>query len=215
MANKCLECGKDSNDYLWCKNCFKKLKNNKEIIQCDKCDEWHYVYELCSCEKDKEKNKLKKENNSYKLIEQLILNNENIKSEIIEDYTYLNEIEKDYRLKHNRKYYCTDGHYVRSKAEREIDEYLVSSEILHYYEPQYIALNNQIYYPDFYIPSLKLYIEYFGVNKEEYLERCKEKRHEYEKDNNVKFAYLYPEHELNLRDYLSQIIIKRKRELNR
>lgn len=127
--------------------------------------------------------------------------------EIKEDYG--KNIE-DYRTTYPAKIRCTDGHYVRSKAERDIDNYLYNNKIFHIYEPFYIAKDGQTYYPDFKLTELNLYIEYFGINDERYFGKTTRKIEIYTSDTSTKFEYLYPKDDNNIEDKLDKIIWNRK-----
>ncbi|MEM9539267.1 MAG: hypothetical protein AAGA60_07105 [Cyanobacteria bacterium P01_E01_bin.42] len=95
--------------------------------------------------------------------------------------------EKSFRQKfrESAKFRTTDGHWVRSKAEVMIDNWLYMTELVHAYERKLPILEEV--YCDFYIPAGKVYIEYWGYeNDRKYLERKKEKQR------------LYQQYELNL-----------------
>ena len=63
-----------------------------------------------------------------------------------------------------------DGHMVRSKAEMLIDNWLYMAEIVHAYERK-LPIEEDVYC-DFYIPTGKVYIEYWGYeNDPKYLAR--------------------------------------------
>ena len=87
----------------------------------------------------------------------------------------------DFRKKFQANHLCEDGHYVRSWQEQKIDDYLYcEKKLLHTYEKKFrlspdeqqickkAGKNYEFFYPDFYIPDYNLYLEYFGVNDEEY-----------------------------------------------
>lgn len=70
------------------------------------------------------------------------------------------------------KYICKDGHVVKSKSEREIDNYLFEHGISHAYEPElpYGATEKEVLHPDFYLPHYlgkdkHVYIEHWGYNE--------------------------------------------------
>lgn len=70
------------------------------------------------------------------------------------------------------KYTCKDGHIVKSKSEREIDNYLFDNEIKHIYEKElsYGANNKEVIHPDFCLPDYlgkgeHVYIEHWGYNE--------------------------------------------------
>lgn len=74
----------------------------------------------------------------------------------------LNEtVDKDtilFRQKFPADFRALDGHYLRSKADMLIDNWLYMAEIAHAYERK-LPIDENIY-SDFYIPSEKVYIEY-------------------------------------------------------
>ena len=92
--------------------------------------------------------------------------------------------EEDFRKEYPRKYRTQDGHYVRTKSEAIIDDWLYSHNIVHAYERK-LPIEEDMYC-DFFIPKGKCYIEYWGIENEEYLNRKKKK------------CELYRRHELNL-----------------
>lgn len=61
---------------------------------------------------------------------------------------------------------CKDGHVVKSKSEREIDNYLFEHNIAHAYEKKlyYGATEKEVLHPDFFLPN------YLGENKHVYIE---------------------------------------------
>lgn len=64
------------------------------------------------------------------------------------------------------RYTCKDGHVVKSKSERDIDNYLFEHGISHAYERElaYGASEKEVLHPDFYLPN------YLGENKDVYIE---------------------------------------------
>ncbi len=70
------------------------------------------------------------------------------------------------------KYTCKDGHIVKSKSERDIDNYLFEHNISHAYEKElpYGAKENDVLHPDFFLPNYlgqnkNVYIEHWGYNE--------------------------------------------------
>jgi len=93
--------------------------------------------------------------------------------------------ELNFRKKFPAEHRTSDGHFVRSKAEAIIDDWLYNNGIVHAYE-KCVPIEEEMYC-DFYIPEKRVYIEYWGYeNKPAYLER-KEKK-----------IALYSKYELNL-----------------
>ena len=86
----------------------------------------------------------------------------------------------DFRKKFPAQFRTPDGHYVRSRAEVMIDDFLYKHEIVHAYEKKLNIDENM--YCDFYLPKSKLYIEYWGLEEnEKYLERKNTKLELYSK----------------------------------
>ena len=76
----------------------------------------------------------------------------------------------DFRDKFPAKHRATDGHFTRSKAEMLIDNWLYLFEVVHAYERK-LPIEEDVY-SDFYIPTGKVYIEYWGYeNVSKYLHR--------------------------------------------
>ena len=70
------------------------------------------------------------------------------------------------------RYTCKDGHIVKSKSEREIDNYLFEHDIPHAYEKSlpYGKTDKEVLHPDFYLPNYlgkgkHVYIEHWGYNE--------------------------------------------------
>ena len=86
----------------------------------------------------------------------------------------------EFREKFEAKHRATDGHYVRSRAEMLIDNWLYMSEIAHAYERK-LPVEEDVY-TDFYLPVGKVYIEYWGLeNDPKYAARKQEKLRIYTK----------------------------------
>lgn len=63
----------------------------------------------------------------------------------------------------NRSISCEDGHIVKSNGEFRIDQFLYKNSIVHAYEKIITLKDGSQIKPDFYIPEIKVYIEYHGV----------------------------------------------------
>ena len=83
--------------------------------------------------------------------------------------------ESDFRKKYPANYLCSDGHWVRSKAELLIDNWLYTRKppIAHAYERR-LPVEEEAY-ADFYIPVGDCYIEYWGLDTPEYTDRQRTK----------------------------------------
>lgn len=113
--------------------------------------------------------------------------------------------EKSFREKFQAKHRTADGHFVRSKAEMIIDNWLYMAEIVHAYERK-LPIEEEMYC-DFYLPAGKVYIEYWGYeNNEKYLDRKKKKIALYKKYN-LNLVQLEDKDILNLDDILPKHLL--------
>jgi len=141
-----------------------------------------------------------------------------IKSKIlistIEDLKGTNKSEKssinieilEFRDKFPAKHRSTDGHLTRSKAEMLICNWLYMFEVVHAYERK-LPIEEEVY-SDFYIPTGKVYIEYWGYeNDSKYLHRKKIKQDIYQKYN-LNLIELEDKDIQNLDDILPRLLLK-------
>ncbi|WP_422450452.1 MULTISPECIES: hypothetical protein [unclassified Endozoicomonas] len=99
-----------------------------------------------------------------------------------------------------------DGHMVRSKAEMLIDNWLYMAEIVHAYERK-LPIEEDMYC-DFYIPTGKVYIEYWGYeNDDKYIARKKQKIELYNKYG-FHLIQLNDDDVKNLDDVLPRMLLK-------
>lgn len=78
------------------------------------------------------------------------------------------------------KFRATDGHFVRSRSEMLVDNWLYMAEIVHAYERK-LPVEEDVYC-DFYLPAGKLYIEFWGLEDDpKYAERMRAKKAVYAK----------------------------------
>ena len=173
--NTCEICGKDSGDYPLCKTCYYKVR---EYVAENYFNFFEHEYE---------DDEFEDEYDLYSPGKCIVCNNEKNNSEHI----FCTDCFKKYRKKelilsiinagqikvlesrYYNKYKCNDGHYVKSKSEREIDNFLNKYRIRHYYEPELAIDENPEHsiHPDFYLPEQDLYIEHWGIeNDEQYQE---------------------------------------------
>ncbi|WP_299084539.1 glycerol kinase [uncultured Paraglaciecola sp.] len=112
----------------------------------------------------------------------------------------------DIRTKIQAIYSATDGHKLRCKAEKLIDNWLYMAEIVHAYERK-LPIAEDIYC-DFYIPTGNVYIEYWDNDDDpKYLAR-KEIKHAIYKKYGLKLIELHPEDVQNLDDILPRLLLK-------
>ena len=108
-----------------------------------------------------------------------------------------------------KPFHCKDGHDVRSKAEREIDNFLFDNQVWHVYEYKYEhPVTKDWAIPDFYLPNYNLYIEYFCLNTPEYIKNREHKIKMYRSDPSIRFEYLTYEDDGDIYDKLRHIFIK-------
>lgn len=111
-----------------------------------------------------------------------------------------------FREKFEAKHRSADGHFVRSKAEMLIDNWLYMAEIVHAYERK-LPIEEDVYC-DFYIPTGKVYIEYWGYeNEQKYLARKQKKIDLYNKYG-FNLIQLKDEDVQNLDDILPRLLLK-------
>lgn len=114
--------------------------------------------------------------------------------------------ECDFRTKFEAKHRATDGHFVRSKAEMLIDNWLYMAEIVHAYERK-LPIEEEVYC-DFYIPTGKVYIEFWGLEDDpRYEVRKRIKKSIYEKYG-FKLIELTDNDVFNLDDVLPKMLLK-------
>lgn len=115
--------------------------------------------------------------------------------------------------KYPATYKALDGHFVRSRAELLIDNFLYVSGIVHAYERKLQTVED--YYCDFYIPSgngrpQAVWIEFWGYEDDpKYLERKKKKIQVY-KDNDWALIELKNSDIENLEEVLTRHLLKYK-----
>jgi hypothetical protein len=99
-----------------------------------------------------------------------------------------------------------DGHWVRSKAEGLIDNWLYMSGIVHAYE-RLLPIEEELYC-DFYVPAGKVYIEFWGLENDSKYKERKEKKKEIYKKYGFNLIELNDQHIQDLDDYLPKMLLK-------
>jgi hypothetical protein len=131
---------------------------------------------------------------------------EQVKGAIQEDQKSAQTGEIGFREKYEAKHRAADGHFVRSKAEMLIDNWLYMAEIVHAYERK-LPIEEEVYC-DFYIPTGKVYIEYWGYeNDPKYLARKKQKVELYKKYG-FNLIEIEDKDVQNLDDILPRLLLK-------
>ncbi len=117
------------------------------------------------------------------------------------------ESDLDFRKRWPAQYRCDDGHYVRSKNEQLVDNWLYHHNICHAYEVLVKDRKNNVeYISDFYLPQLDTYMEIWGFETPEYLSRKKAKTAAY-KNNGLKLIEMTNSEIKILDDYLRRTVL--------
>ncbi|WP_305417620.1 glycerol kinase [Photobacterium leiognathi] len=112
----------------------------------------------------------------------------------------------NFRQKFEAKHRAANGHYVRSKAEMLIDNWLYMAGIVHAYERK-LPIEEDLYC-DFYLPTGKVYIEFWGLEDDpKYADRKKVKQDLYAKYG-FNLIELNDDDVQNLDDVLPRMLLK-------
>ncbi len=94
------------------------------------------------------------------------------------------------RLQFARTVTTLSGLKVRTKSEKRIADFLYKQGVVFEYEKE-LMFNGRKYIPDFYLPEMNLYIEFFGWSHiPNYQNRVEEKMKVY-KENSIDCIYLF------------------------
>ena len=111
-----------------------------------------------------------------------------------------------FREKYKAQYRATDGHYVRSRAELAIDNWLYMAGLVHAYERK-LPIEEDVYC-DFYLPQKKVYIEFWGMEDDPRYRQRKARKVEIYRQNNYSLIELTNEDILSLDDILPRKLLK-------
>lgn len=101
---------------------------------------------------------------------------------------------------------AADGHMVRSRAEMLIDNWLYMAEIVHAYERK-LPIEEDVYC-DFYIPTGKVYIEFWGLEDDPKYRARKEKKLAIYEKYGFNLVQLGDADVQNLDDVLPRLLLK-------
>jgi len=98
-----------------------------------------------------------------------------------------------------------DGTMVKSKGEKRLADFFFEHEVDYQYEYPWRTDRGVVIYPDFYLPQLKLIIEYWGLAGDKDYDDCADfKRRYWENKPGYKLVEIFPEHLRGLApDFLS------------
>lgn len=172
MGKTCAICGKPSGMYPLCRE-HLKMKADGKVVKCADCGVWHLIDEPCDCEDsffNKDESFVStqcivcgEESNGYWFCRDCYHKYKNKEILLrIRNCTEVEFLDDTYE----GKYVCADGHIVKSKSEREIDNYLFSKGIFHVYEKPFPIDEDSAHdlHPDFYLPKEDIYIEFWGYD---------------------------------------------------
>lgn len=197
MENTCKRCGVGSGKYNLCKDCWVEtqeiLDNNIGNYKCKLCGNPSGGYSLCwKCRGNFDDGtyipcikcgKFKKDDNKL-----CIQCEEKTKSENIiiikkrQEEIQSDEL-RDYRKKYSAKYRTYDGHYVRSRGEVMITNFLFRNKLRFIYEKR-VCKDGKEVYPDFFLVDQGIYLEYWGSEDKDYLD-LKERKKDFYKRNKL------------------------------
>lgn len=137
-----------------------------------------------------------------------------IKAELEVEYSVPDKVDVEqkiekplgFRDKFQPTHRAMDGHWVRSRAETLIDNWLYMSRVMHAYE-RLLPVEEELYC-DFYIPAGKVYIEYWGLENDPKYKARKEVKKEIYKKYGFNLIELTDDHILNLDDFLPKMLLK-------
>ena len=135
-----------------------------------------------------------------------LLCNENFINEIVKasEKSSKKEQKEDFREKFKAEYRTNDGHYVRSRAELVIANWLFTEGMA--YEKK-VPIKEDVYC-DFYIPKGKIYIEFWGYEDDEVYIKRKEQKIELYKKYGLNLIEIDNYKIGNLDDYLPKELLK-------
>ncbi len=112
----------------------------------------------------------------------------------------------NFREKNLPQLRTADGHYVRSRAEMLIDNWLYTAEIVHAYERR-LPIEEEVYC-DFYLPNAKVYIEFWGMESDPKYVKRKEQKKKIYSDYGLNLIELNDDDIKNLDDVLPRVLLK-------
>jgi len=142
----------------------------------------------------------------------IVLRNKRLKQSVIEflgqdaESHSTDKSLSNFRQKFEAKHRTLDGHYVRSKGELLIDNWLYLAGVVHAYERQLPIAQDVT--SDFYLPSGKVYLQFWGSDTGEMSESEQEKIRAVYKQHNFNLI----EVEASEVDRLDEVLPKRLRQ---
>jgi len=154
----------------------------------------------------------KESNHTFVVWHDIVLRNKRLKQSVIEflgqdaESHSTDKSLSSFRQKFEAKHRTLDGHYVRSKGELLIDNWLYLAGVVHAYERQLPIAQDVT--SDFYLPSGKVYLQFWGSDTGEMSESEQEKIRAVYKQHNFNLI----EVEASEVDRLDEVLPKRLRQ---
>ena len=187
--NKCPICGMPTSVYMGksrkdglCRE-HAILAKNGDIIQCPDCGKWNRKDFTCKCKQAKKNfNETKSDDILTCIVCGKISNGKHFCLDCWKKY---HEKSIDLRITNcnatqildeygNKKFKCSDGVWVRSRAESMISDWFFMKKIRVVYEPDFFYKENEetkVLHPDFFLPDYDVYIEYCELTNKPYLKK--------------------------------------------
>ncbi|MEE3877645.1 glycerol kinase [Vibrio sp. YYF0003] len=133
----------------------------------------------------------KESQHSFVVWHEVVLKNKRLKQSVVEFLGHDAESHStdksfsSFRQKFEAKHRTLDGHYVRSKGELLIDNWLYLAGVVHAYERQ-LPIEQDVT-SDFYLPTGKVYLQFWGSD-----------HGEISQDNRETIRSVYEQHQFNL-----------------
>ena len=119
------------------------------------------------------------------------------------DEVYLDRRNFETKVELKKTIRAKDGTLVQSDEERQIADYLRRSGIAFRYDERFRILNGYAIRPDFYLPELDVYVEYWGMDTADYKIGMLEKQKLYQQQGK-KLVSLYREDKPRLEEVLEK-----------
>ncbi len=116
------------------------------------------------------------------------------------------ESNQNHREKFETRLRTTDGHYVHSSEEMQIDNWLYLAEIVHACERR-LPIQEEVYC-DFYLPAARVYIEFWRSDSSPEYQQQKTKKQRVYEQNGFKLIELTEDDIRNLDEVLPRLLLK-------
>jgi len=117
------------------------------------------------------------------------------------DEVFLDRRNFETKVELQKKIRTQDGTWVQSGGERRICEILNAENLRYRYDERFRILDGYAIRPDFYLPELDIYIEYWGMDNADYKIGMLKKQKLYQQQGK-KLISLYPKDKPQMRDRL-------------